>query len=159
MLGKTESGRRRGRQRMRWLDASPTRWTWVWASSGSWWWAGKPGVLQSMGLQRGGHDWATELNGIFKNETMPFTATWVNVEIIIVSVANHTEKHKYRMIALVRGIQTKWYKRASLQNRNGLLGNLGVTRSFRWTHTLLHIKQTTNKGLLYTAQGTLLNIL
>ena len=39
-----------------------TRWTWVWASSGSWWWTGKPGMLQSMGLQRVGHDWATELN-------------------------------------------------------------------------------------------------
>ena len=42
--------------------ASPTRWTWVWASSGSWWWTGKPVVLQSMGLQRVRHDWATELN-------------------------------------------------------------------------------------------------
>ena len=42
--------------------ASPTRWTWVWASSGSWWWTGKPGVLQSMGLPRVGQDWATELN-------------------------------------------------------------------------------------------------
>ena len=42
--------------------ASLTQWTWVWASSGSWWWTGKPGVLQSMGLQRSGHDWVTELN-------------------------------------------------------------------------------------------------
>ena len=42
--------------------ASPTRWTWVWVSSGSWWWTGKPGVLQSMGLQRVRHDGATELN-------------------------------------------------------------------------------------------------
>ena len=42
--------------------ASPTQWTWVWASSGSWWWTGKNGVLQSMGFQRVGHDWATELN-------------------------------------------------------------------------------------------------
>ena len=32
--------------------ASPTRWIWVWARSESWWWRGKPGVLQSMGLQR-----------------------------------------------------------------------------------------------------------
>ena len=38
--------------------ASPTQWTWVWGNSGRWWWAGKPGVLQSMGSQRGGHDWA-----------------------------------------------------------------------------------------------------
>ena len=42
--------------------ASPTRWTWVWVSLGSWWWTGKPGVLQSMGSQRVGHNWATELN-------------------------------------------------------------------------------------------------
>ena len=41
---------------------SLTQWTWVWENSGSWWWTGKPGVLQSMGLQRVGHDWATELN-------------------------------------------------------------------------------------------------
>ena len=41
---------------------SPTRWTWVWASSGSWWWTGKPCVLQSMGSQRVRHDWATEMN-------------------------------------------------------------------------------------------------
>ena len=37
-----------------------TQWTWVWVSSGSWWWTGRPGVLQSMVLQRVGHDWATE---------------------------------------------------------------------------------------------------
>ena len=42
--------------------ASPTQWTWVWASSESWWWTGRPGMLQSMGLQRVRHDWATELN-------------------------------------------------------------------------------------------------
>ena len=41
---------------------SPTWWTWVWVSSGIWWWTGKPGVLQSMGSQRVGHDWATELS-------------------------------------------------------------------------------------------------
>ena len=43
---------------------SLTPWTWVWVDSGSWWWTGRPGVLQSMGLQRVGHDWATwtELN-------------------------------------------------------------------------------------------------
>ena len=40
--------------------ASLTRWTWVWASSGSWWWTRKPGMLQSMGSQRVGFDLATE---------------------------------------------------------------------------------------------------
>ena len=40
--------------------ASLTQCTWVWASSRRWWRAGKPGVLQSMGSQRVGHNWATE---------------------------------------------------------------------------------------------------
>ena len=52
MLGKTEGGRRRGQQRMRWLDD-------INSMDMSWWWTRKPGVLQSMGLQRVGHDWAT----------------------------------------------------------------------------------------------------
>ena len=42
--------------------ASPTQWTWVWESSGNWWWPGKPEMLQSMGSQRVGHNWTTELN-------------------------------------------------------------------------------------------------
>ena len=42
--------------------ASLTWWTRVWVNSGSWWWTGRPGVLQFMGSQRVGHDWATELN-------------------------------------------------------------------------------------------------
>ena len=41
--------------------ASLTRWTWVWVNSKSWWWTGRPGLLQFMGSQRVGHDWATEL--------------------------------------------------------------------------------------------------
>ena len=42
--------------------ASSTQWAWVWVSSGSWWWTGKPGILQSMGSQRVRHNWANELN-------------------------------------------------------------------------------------------------
>ena len=41
--------------------ASPTRWTWVWASSRNWWWTGRLGMLQSMGSHRVRHNWATEL--------------------------------------------------------------------------------------------------
>ena len=44
-----------------WMTSS-TRWTWVWVDSGSWWWTGRPGVLQSMGSQKVRHGWATELN-------------------------------------------------------------------------------------------------
>ena len=62
MLGKIEGRRRRGRQRMRWLDGITDSMDWVWVNSGSWWWTGRPGVLQFMGSQRVWHDWATELN-------------------------------------------------------------------------------------------------
>ena len=43
--------------------ASPNQWTRVWVNSESWWWTGRPGMLQSMGSQRVIHDWAelTEL--------------------------------------------------------------------------------------------------
>ena len=61
MLGKIEGGEGDDRGWDDWI-VSPTRWTWVWVSSGSWWWTGKLGVLQSMRLQRVKHNWATELN-------------------------------------------------------------------------------------------------
>ena len=45
---------------------SPTQWTWVWVNSGSWWWTGRPGLLQFMGSQRVRHDWVTELYSIYQ---------------------------------------------------------------------------------------------
>ena len=62
MLGKIEGGRRRGWQRLRSMDGNIYTGTWVWVGFGSWWWTLKAGVLQSVGSQRVGHDWATELN-------------------------------------------------------------------------------------------------
>ena len=72
MLGKSEGRRRRGWQRWDGWMASLNWWTWVWASSGSWWWTGKPGLLQSKGSQRVGHDWETELNWWYKLANMDF---------------------------------------------------------------------------------------
>jgi len=61
MLGKIEGRRRREQQRIRWLGmASPTQSTSVWANSRRWWRARKAGVLQSMGLQRAGHNLVAE---------------------------------------------------------------------------------------------------
>ena len=62
MLGKIVGGRRRGNRGWDGWMASLARWTWVWVSSQSWWWTGRPGVLQSMESQRVRHDWAPELN-------------------------------------------------------------------------------------------------
>ena len=62
MLGKMEGGRRSGQLRTRWLDGITDLMMWVCAGCGSWWWTGKPGMLQSMGSQRVGQDWVAELN-------------------------------------------------------------------------------------------------
>ena len=47
------------RDRNGWM-ASLTQWTWIWASSGTWWRTGKTGILSSMGLQKIGHNWVTK---------------------------------------------------------------------------------------------------
>ena len=62
MLGKIEGRRRRGQERMRWLDGIIDSMNMGLVDSRSWWWTGRPGVLQFMRSQRVGHDWATELN-------------------------------------------------------------------------------------------------
>ena len=54
--------------------ASPMQWTWTWANFGRWWGTGRHGVLQSMGLQRVGHNWATEWQQTFTSYAKsPFT--------------------------------------------------------------------------------------
>ena len=68
MLGKIEGRRRRGWQRMRCLDGITTQRTWVWVNSGYWQLTGRPGVLQSLGLQNSQiwlSDW-TELNHLLR---------------------------------------------------------------------------------------------
>ena len=62
MLGKIKGGGEGDDRGWDGWMASPMRWTWVWVGSGIWWWTGKLGVLQSMGLQRVRHNWVAELN-------------------------------------------------------------------------------------------------
>ena len=69
--------------------ASPTWWTWVWVSSRSRWWTGKPGLLQSMGSQRVRHNWATELN-------MLMTRVWENWQFSLFVVMNISWHKSYK---------------------------------------------------------------
>ena len=62
MLGGIGGKRRRGQQRMRWLDGITDLMDVSLSELRNWWWTGRPGVLQFMWLQRVRHDWATELN-------------------------------------------------------------------------------------------------
>ena len=62
MLAETEGKRRRGWPRMQWLDNTTDSRTWIWANLGKWWRTGEHGMLQSMGSQRVGPDWATSLS-------------------------------------------------------------------------------------------------
>ena len=78
MLGKIDGKKRRGQERMRCLDGITNSMDMSWASSRSWWWTGKPDVLQSMELQIVIHEWVTELNWILgTSATNSVSPTWV----------------------------------------------------------------------------------
>ena len=74
MLENIEGGDDRGWDG--WMS-SPTQWTWVWASFRRWWRTGKPGVLQSLGLQRVTYDCVTELSWVKRHWTITFILNYL----------------------------------------------------------------------------------
>ena len=120
--------------------ASPTQWTWVWVNPGSWWWTGKPGVLQSLGSQRVGHDWVTKLNwttscsslnwsilsiNLLKQEfyTEPQSIVWPTCEIMGLS--------SVQLLSRVLLFETPWTVAGqaflSITNSQGLLKLMSIT--------------------------------
>ena len=67
--------------------ASPTRWTWVWVNSRSWWCTGRHSMLWFMGSQRVGHDWVTELNWIVISLLFPHS-----LNFFIIRVKKYTQR-------------------------------------------------------------------
>ena len=89
---KTGEGDDRGKNG--WMT-SLTRWTRTWACSRSWWWTGKPGVLQSMGSQRVGHCWVTELNWV--NVGLSLYASSLSPPVLFAVGSHHIFHLFYRL--------------------------------------------------------------
>ena len=102
--------------------ASPTQWTWVWARSGSWSWTGKPCVLQSMGLQKVGHDWVTELNWIEILSTSPSSFFTVDVDFVK-KVSRSVENFNFKVANLALFMNT-----FNLKTRISKQGNWSTIR-------------------------------
>ena len=106
--------------------ASPTRWTWAWTSSGSWWWTGRPGMLRVMGSQRVGHDWATDKNW---NGWESRRGKQLDIEqSLYISSINHTSK-------------LYWWNNKDTSQKPGRCIILWINL-IRATKTLLEMKQT-----------------
>ena len=80
--------------------ASPTRWTWVWVNSGSWWWTGRPGMLWFMESQRVGHDWVTKLNW-----TDYHSNTWL---LYHTPMENNRDTEINKKICVLKELTAKW---------------------------------------------------
>ena len=118
--------------------ASPTWWTRVWVNSGSWWWTGRPGVLQFMGWQRVGHDWATdliwsELLTYWGNETFLVLLIWMENAA---SKTQLTKCRNKRERAFIHG-PVYWRKKSSAL----LQISMDSSRDLLSTHWPQHIQE------------------
>ena len=69
-----------------------TQWIWVWINSGSWWWTGRPGVLQAMGSQRIRHNWVTELNWTEMFKEVLISRITIDVWFLLVEFKRRTNR-------------------------------------------------------------------
>ena len=100
-------------------EASPTRWAWVWVNSGSWWWAGRPGMLRFVGSLRGGHNW-TELNWsrAKANSSLPRELNGLNKHPLSTTqeMTLHMDINKWSILKLIDYILYSQRRRLSLQS-------------------------------------------
>ena len=99
MLGKIKEERRRGWERMRWLNGIGDAMDMNLRSSRSWWWTRKPGILQCTGPQRTGHNWVTELN-------------WTELDAYMLRILHKFLAHNYyqKWLPLLYEIRTYFTK-------------------------------------------------
>ena len=101
LLGKIKAGRKGDNRGWDGWMPSPTRWTWVWASPESWWWTGKPGVLQSMASQSRTwlSNWTEPNRDVYYNSHSPppspdhcFTSVWHNPILTLLEISTRERK-------------------------------------------------------------------
>ena len=124
--------------------ASPIQWTWVWVNSGSWWWTGRPGVLQFMGSQRVGHDWVTELNWIRANKS--FVYQQLN---FYTNLNNETNMQFGRKVKVKSSVTANSLQPHGLQPTR-LLCPWGFSRQEYWSGLPLPSPGKLGEGITYT---------
>ena len=137
--------------------ASQTWWTWVWVNSGSWWWTGRPGMLWSMGLERVGHDWVTELNW-----TCQLPKVWKNIKLKYIWISNDKDSQKWqnktchylkcRSCFLKLWVDSHW----QWTGRPGVLQSMGLQRvghdrvtELNWESYLVELKGSFKKKFFF----------
>ena len=133
MLGKIESRRSPGWQWMRWLDGSPTQWTWIWVNSMSWWCTGRPGMLWFTGSQRVRHDRATKLNWTeLKQIWLVSSLLWENCKMVWIPesfyrirIKKKEKKNRKYLIQWGHIVNLVWVKKPRVA---WCLGNLWIDR-------------------------------
>ena len=93
--------------------ASRTRWTWVSVNSRSWWWTGRPGMLQFMGSQRVGHDWETDL---IWSDLMVFPVFMNGCKSWTIKKAKHWRIDAFELWCCRRLLRVSWTVRTSNQS-------------------------------------------
>ena len=114
--------------------ASPTQWTWVWVNSQSWWWTGRPGMLQSMGSQRVRHNWATELNWTPPGGKVQLWWRWGSFTINIPSLFPNTQDIKKKQLPTV------WLNGQTYININFKILCIFLDRWYKLANAMIKIK-------------------
>ena len=112
--------------------ASPTWWTWVWVNSRSWWWIGRPGVLQSMGSQRVGHNWATERIILY------LFIFWTNIDWALVSPYSPSVQSLSCVQLFVTPWTTACQAPLSIANSQSLLKLMSIESVMLSNHLICH---------------------
>ena len=124
-----------------------TPWTWVGVNSGRWWWTGRPGVLRFMGLQRVGHDWATELNWTDGSLKMNWgVASFTDISTLLggrlvqfLDMLNHNSSRFFRVSI---------YRNAKVENDNQGMAWWWLIPEVRWEW------QTKTTRLIFCPRGS-----